>query len=161
MRLAARPAAQRLRGLQDARKHHSLLCALVLGFPAIASAGNRPVVVELFTSEGCSSCPPADTYLTELAHGRRTYWRCAYHVTYWNSLGWKDPYSLRIATERQAAYGARFGDGSYTPEMVIDGKRSAVGSDREKVENAIKAAKSDSTRGALKPDEKAVPFRLD
>jgi hypothetical protein len=120
-------------------------CALVVGFSAVASAGNRPVVVELFTSEGCSSCPPADAYLTELAHERRDVLALAFHVTYWNSLGWRDPYSLQIATQRQATYGALFGDGSYTPEMVIDGKRGVVGSNREDAERAIEAAKSDST----------------
>ncbi|MFO1142037.1 MAG: DUF1223 domain-containing protein [Amaricoccus sp.] len=86
-----------------------------------AFATDRPVVVELFTSQGCSSCPPANAFLSELAKGRRDVLPLGVHVTYWDRLGWKDPFSLRAATARQALYGARFGDGSYTPEMVVDG----------------------------------------
>jgi hypothetical protein len=108
--------------------------------PAIAA--ERPVVVELFTSEGCSSCPPADAFLTELAHGRRDVLPLAFHVTYWNSLGWRDPFSLEAATSRQSTYGARFGDGSYTPEMVVDGTKGLVGSERGTAEAAISAAQS-------------------
>jgi len=70
---------------------------LVGGLSGAAAAAERPVVVELFTSEGCSSCPPADAFLTELAHGRRDVLPLAFHVTYWDSLGWKDPYSLQDA----------------------------------------------------------------
>lgn len=108
--------------------------------PAVAA--ERPVVVELFTSEGCSSCPPADAFLTELAHGRRDVLPLAFHVTYWNSLGWRDPFSLEAATSRQSNYGARFGDGSYTPEMVVDGTKGLVGSERGTAEAAISAAQS-------------------
>lgn len=109
---------------------------------ATAIAAERPVVVELFTSEGCSSCPPADAFLTELAHGRRDVLPLAFHVTYWNSLGWRDPYSLEAATSRQSSYGARFGDGSYTPEMVVDGSKGLVGSERGTAEAVIAAARS-------------------
>ena len=70
--------------------------------PLAAAAAERPVVVELFTSEGCSSCPPADAFLTDLARGRRDVLPLAFHVTYWNSLGWRDPYSLDAATSRQS-----------------------------------------------------------
>jgi hypothetical protein len=104
------------------------------------------VVVELFTSEGCSSCPPADAYLSELIQRRSDILPLAFHVTYWNSLGWKDPFSLDIATQRQAEYARRFGDGSYTPEMVVDGTTAFVGSDRSSAEVAIQKAKdADST----------------
>ncbi len=105
-----------------------------------AAATERPVVVELFTSEGCSSCPPADAVLTELAHGRPDVLPLAFHVTYWDRLGWRDPFSLPAATTRQGAYGSRFGDGSYTPEMVVDGKKGFVGSERTQAEAAIAAA---------------------
>jgi hypothetical protein len=81
---------------------------LISTIPLVAAAAARPVVVELFTSQGCSSCPPADAYLTELSRHRRNILPLAFHVTYWNSLGWKDPYSLDAATERQAGYGARW-----------------------------------------------------
>ena len=115
--------------------------AILLGLPTIASAAERPVVVELFTSEGCSSCPPADNYLTELSNKRHDILPLAFHVTYWNDLGWKDPFSLDAATQRQADYATRFGDGSYTPEMVVDGRTGLVGSDRRTAEAAIDNAK--------------------
>jgi hypothetical protein len=109
--------------------------------PAVAMAAERPVVVELFTSQGCSSCPPANAYLNEMAKQRRDVLALAFHVTYWDRLGWKDPFSIEAATDRQGVYGRRFGDGSYTPEMVVDGAASAVGSDRSEVGSAIEKAK--------------------
>jgi hypothetical protein len=109
--------------------------------PAVSLAAERPVVVELFTSQGCSSCPPANAYLNEMVKQRRDVLALAFHVTYWDRLGWKDPFSLAAATDRQAVYGRRFGDGSYTPEMVVDGAASAVGSDRGEVGPAIENAK--------------------
>jgi hypothetical protein len=123
--------------------------SVVLGFlagvaPLSAGAAERPVVVELFTSQGCSSCPPANAYLNEMAHGRHDVLPLAFHVTYWDRLGWKDPFSLAEATERQDHYGRRFGDGSYTPEIVVDGASSHVGSYREEVGSAIDQAKRDS-----------------
>ena len=118
-----------------------LATALLLAPLTAAAAAERPVVVELFTSEGCSSCPPADAYLTELARGRSDVLPLAFHVTYWDRLGWRDLYSLEAATERQARYGAHFGDGSYTPEMVVDGRKGLVGSDRDAGEAAISAAR--------------------
>lgn len=105
-----------------------------------AAAAERPVVVELFTSEGCSSCPPADAVLTDLAHGRPDVLPLAFHVTYWDRLGWRDPFSLAAATSRQGVYGSRFGDGSYTPEMVVDGAKGFVGSERAQAEAAIASA---------------------
>src|ERR1700752_407446 len=96
--------------------------------PAASVAADRPVVVELFTSQGCSSCPPANAYLNELVRDRSDVLALAFHVTYWDRLGWKDPLSIQAATERQDRYGHRFGDGSYTPEIVVDGASSHVGS---------------------------------
>jgi hypothetical protein len=114
-----------------------IACAL----PGCAPAGGRPVVVELFTSQGCSSCPPADAFLTEMAQKRADVLPLAFHVTYWNGLGWKDPFALSAATARQEAYATRLGGGSYTPEMVIDGKSGHVGSRRSEVEAAIAVAR--------------------
>ena len=131
------------------RVSHLVFSAIMLAAPAMASAAERPVVVELFTSEGCSSCPPAEMFLNELSHQRRDVLPLAFHVTYWNSLGWKDPYSLESATLRQASYGARFGDGSYTPEMVVNGRRDLVGSDRDKANAAIEQARSDFTAASI------------
>jgi hypothetical protein len=117
--------------------------ALIVALPIAAQAATaeRLVVVELFTSQGCSSCPPADAYLSELSRDRSDVLPLAFHVTYWNNLGWKDPYSFDAATQRQEAYAARFGDGPYTPEIVIDGRHGVVGSDRRSSEAAIAAAK--------------------
>ena len=96
-----------------------------------ARADESPVVVELFTSQGCSSCPPADAFLTELAGQRRDVLPLAFHVTYWDYLGWKDPYSLDAATTRQREYARQLGeDGVYTPQMVVDGATGFVGSNR-------------------------------
>jgi hypothetical protein len=118
------------------------LVGLALGcLTATASASERPVVVELFTSQGCSSCPPANAFLNEMTKGRRDVLPLAFHVTYWDRLGWKDPFSLEVATERQDRYGHRFGDGSYTPEMVVDGSVGLVGSERDEVNAAIAQAK--------------------
>jgi len=117
--------------------------ALIVALPVAAQAATTEplVVVELFTSQGCSSCPPADAYLSELSRSRSDVLPLAFHVTYWNNLGWKDPFSLDAATQRQATYAARFGYGSYTPEIVVDGRRGLVGSDRSAAAAAIAAEK--------------------
>ena len=78
-----------------------MLAGLALGLlPVMASAGERPVVVELFTSQGCSSCPPANAFLNEMSKDRSDVLPLAFHVTYWDRLGWRDPFSLEAATER-------------------------------------------------------------
>ena len=121
----------------------SLLAAALI--PLSARAADHPVVVELFTSQGCSSCPPANAYLNEMARDRRDVLPLAFHVTYWDRLGWKDPFSLEAATARQGRYGHR---GSYTPEMVVDGASSHVGSDRGEVGTAIEKARQKSETAA-------------
>jgi len=116
-----------------------------------AHATERPIVIELFTSQGCSSCPPANAYLNELVSQQRDVLPLALHVTYWDRLGWKDPFSLSAATDRQARYGSRFGDGSYTPEIVVDGLTSHVGSNRAEVGTAIdRARRTKLTAAAIK-----------
>jgi hypothetical protein len=120
------------------------LGALAALSPEIATAAERPVVVELFTSQGCSSCPPANAYLNELSKRPSDVLALAFHVTYWDYLGWKDPFSLQLATDRQARYGRRFGDGSYTPEIVVDGLSGVVGSDRGDVDQAVAKARANS-----------------
>lgn len=129
----------------------AIFCAAagtLLASHAFAAAAPRPVVVELFTSQGCSSCPPADRYLSELSDTRTDVLPLAFHVTYWNQLGWKDPFSFEAVDARQAHYAERFRDFAYTPEMVIDGKSEVVGSNRAAVRSAIDDAKSTGVTAA-------------
>ncbi|MBE9552890.1 MAG: DUF1223 domain-containing protein [Proteobacteria bacterium] len=121
----------------------SILAALV-GFGAaggaLAEADTPPTVVELFTSQGCSSCPPADAFLAELAE-RDDVIAVAFHVNYWDYIGWKDPFATGWGTERQYGYAKVLGRGyPYTPQMVVNGKHDMVGSDRVQVANAMVAS---------------------
>jgi len=125
-----------------------LACARADGEPPKADrpAGPEgPVVLELFTSQGCSSCPPAEALLAKLARagaaGDRAVAPLAFHVDYWNDLGWADPYSLPAWTERQHQYSRALGDNRvYTPELVVGGATGMVGSDASAVSQAIQRA---------------------
>ena len=111
---------------------------------SMVQAETRPVVVELFTSQGCSSCPPADRLLGELAQ-RADVIALGFHIDYWDDLGWKDPLSSPEATARQRDYARQFGRRQvYTPQLVVDGTEEAVGSDRAAVLNAVTQAKRDT-----------------
>jgi hypothetical protein len=118
------------------------------------SAGT-PVLVELFTSEGCSDCPPADALLERLDTSQPVAGAqlivMSEHVDYWNDIGWRDPYSSHAYSERQSTYATRFGLSSvYTPQMVVDGKFEFVGSDeRRAITAAERAAKVDKIRMSL------------
>jgi len=123
----------------------AVILAAWLPLAGTAAAQSRPVVAELFTSEGCSSCPPADALLAEIARTRPDVLPLAFHVTYWNNLGWPDPFSLPAATARQREYATWLGlDGLYTPQLVVDGRRDVVGSDRAGVAAAVRAAERDA-----------------
>ena len=123
--------------------------ACLFGVAAPARATDRPVVVELFTSEGCSSCPPADALVAELARTRPGLLPLTFHVTYWNSLGWHDPFSFLGATERQRRYvELAVSPNVYTPAMVVDGRRDVVGSDRAAVTAVIDHAFADARAAA-------------
>ncbi len=105
----------------------TLLCALpalTLHLAAAQADGPAKGVVELFTSQGCSSCPPADAAFSSIVK-RDGVVALSWHVDYWNYLGWKDTFSSAAATSRQAAYGQRIGGGSYTPEFVVNGERGS------------------------------------
>jgi hypothetical protein len=122
-------------------KAGAFLAAFCLGFAVPVLAGERPVVVELFTSEGCSSCPPADALLAELA-GRSDVLALSFHVDYWDRLGWKHPFSSSAATQRQQRYNSLLGLTTvYTPQVVVDGKWQAVGSDRTAIERLLAAVR--------------------
>lgn len=110
-----------------------------------ASTGERiPVIVELFTSEGCSSCPPADAVLSELEKSQPVanvqIITLGEHVDYWNYLGWSDPFSNAIFSERQQAYSQSLGSNTYTPQMVVNGQAEFNGSDASKAVAAITRA---------------------
>ena len=117
-----------------------------------ATRATGPVVVELFTSEGCSSCPPADDWLREIAAARTVdgapVIALSEHVDYWNRLGWKDPFSSAAMTARQNRYARALESEVYTPQMVVDGGVAFVGSDRQTAAAAIRAAAS-SKKAAL------------
>lgn len=114
----------------------------VSGQVAPPAAQRVPVLVELFTSEGCSDCPPADALLAKLDATQPVSGVQAIvlseHVTYWNHQGWSDPFSLEAMTQRQEDYARRFGlDSSYTPQMVVDGTDQFVGSNARALIAAI------------------------
>jgi len=120
----------------------------LLGLVVSAVAMAQPVVVELFTSEGCSSCPPADALVGELAR-RPGVIALAYHVDYWDDRGWRDRFSLPESTRRQRGYVRRLEKaGAFTPQIVVSGDTSLVGSNRAAVEKAV-AGDRDALRMSL------------
>ena len=144
----------------------AIIAVIVLFAPSSRAASPRPaaspVVVELFTSQSCSSCPPADELLTELARTRPDILALDFHVTYWDRLGWKDPYSLPQATQRQRRYSELWGrDGVYTPQLVAGGRHQAVGSDRGDVLAAIAAAAADEPAAPVQLGRDAAGLVLD
>jgi hypothetical protein len=110
----------------------------MMGLAGSAAAAPAPkAVVELFTSQGCSSCPPADEFVVELA-GRPDILALTFPVDYWDYLGWKDTLAQPAFTARQRAYASARNDKQvYTPQVVVNGLKPIVGSDREKIESVI------------------------
>lgn len=128
-----------------------LAAALSAGAHSAGAGARRPVVVELFTSQGCSSCPPADAFLSRLAD-RKDVLAMSLPITYWDMLGWKDTLANEGNTRRQKAYAAAMGRGGiYTPQMIVDGVTDVVGSRESQVEGAI---------GARAADMRSVPVAL-
>jgi hypothetical protein len=112
------------------------------------ASDGAPVVLELFTSEGCSSCPPADALISELGGSTKSVIPLAYHVDYWNHLGWADPFSSHQWSERQSDYARAMNlEGEYTPQMVIGGGWQCGGSDGTSIARAVAAARSASPLG--------------
>jgi hypothetical protein len=125
----------------------ALILALAVLVSPAASAGQTPrAVVELYTSQGCSSCPPADARLTELSR-KPDFVALTLHVDYWDYLGWKDTLAKPEFSERQRAYSHSRGDrGVYTPQMIVNGAYACVGSDDGKIDVSIEKATSEHPR---------------
>lgn len=151
------------------------LSALLLALASLLAApaaAERPILLELFTSQGCSSCPPADRLLADLAQQPGVL-ALAFHVDYWDRLGWKDPYASAEWTERQRGYGGRltgspYAGRIYTPQLVIDGKIDAVGSDAPAIRRALIKARAEAINvgvsltlrpGGLRAVAQASPYK--
>ncbi|MFZ0582872.1 MAG: DUF1223 domain-containing protein [Candidatus Acidiferrales bacterium] len=148
------------------------LVEAVGGDPHLAneSAQRNPVLVELFTSEGCSDCPPADALLERLDRSQPVSGAdlivLSEHVDYWNDIGWKDPFSSREYSERQGAYASEFGlSGVYTPQMIVDGRIQLVGSDEKgaihAIENASRSAKIPVSLSSIHFDGEKIVLHLE
>ena len=122
--------------------------AALLGGAASSAPPAQPVVVELFTSQGCSSCPPADVALAQVAD-RPDVIALSFGVTYWDNLGWKDTFARREFTERQQDYAQRFGHAPYTPEVIAGGRADSVGNSRSIVEGLIARARGPAATSIL------------
>jgi hypothetical protein len=125
-------------------------------------------VLELFTSEGCSSCPPADALLARIQKeaGDKPVYILAYHVDYWNRLGWKDVFSNPLFTERQYQYSTQLSAQVYTPQLVVNGRSEYVGSDASAVNSAMEKALQDSAavnleiNGHLQPGKTSLDYKI-
>ena len=136
--------------------------AVVAGVAAADSHQGRPLtVVELFTSQDCSSCPPADAFLGELAR-RDDVLALSVHVDYWDYIGWKDPFASPKNTQRQRRYAKSLGlRYIYTPQMVIQGADHATGSDRARILAKIaQAAKTDRVAVGIRSDGNGLLVRV-
>ena len=121
----------------------NLATLALLGLSALANASSRPAVIELFTSQGCSSCPPADAYVGKLS-SRPDVIALAFHVSYWDDLGWRDRFALTEAVDRQNVYARNLRRASvYTPQLIVDGLDDSAGS------NARLAAAADAVPVAV------------
>lgn len=120
-------------------------------------------VVELFTSQGCSSCPPADLLLARTIAdanlGNKKIFAMEFHVDYWNRLGWTDPFSDQQFTQRQQDYDSKLNSSEYTPQMIVNGKTPFVGSDETALHKALTAALSENAQASFK--SLAASFQTD
>ena len=137
--------------------------APIAGSEAKKTPAQQIVLAELFTSQGCSSCPPADAVLQRLAadhqNGELPVIALSYHVDYWNRLGWRDPYSDAAFSERQRQYAQHINDqGVYTPQLVINGQSGHIGSREQAVRNALATASQRATGIAI---QKQIDWQSD
>lgn len=124
------------------KKVLSIVASIMVAATASAQDADRPTVIELFTSQGCSSCPPADAALRAL-RDRPGMLTLSWPVDYWDRLGWEDTFAHPHNAMRQAAYNKRFGRGGvFTPQMVFDGRLQSVGSNQNAVRDAIDEARA-------------------
>lgn len=134
--------------------------------PQVGDGKRSPVIVELFTSEGCSSCPPADKVLAELERSQPIAGAeiipLSEHVDYWNYIGWSDPFSSELFSARQQAYAPVFrNDSAYTPQMIVDGQAEFVGSNLARAQTAIaRAAKLPKAEVKLEVAREAQTIKL-
>ena len=127
-----------------------------------------PVLVELFTSQGCSSCPSADRLLSQLTAGETEVIPLSFHVDYWNYIGWTDPFSSAEWSKRQSSYANAFDSSRvYTPQLVVNGRRDCVGSNEKRVREEIERAAREGTAGRLElemipgEDTRSVHLEID
>ncbi|MEP0266273.1 DUF1223 domain-containing protein [Dokdonia sp.] len=123
------------------RHSHKITLLFILLFQTGLFAQKTPTVIELFTSQGCSSCPPADALLEEI---KNTYGAdvitLSYHVDYWDYIGWKDPFATQAFTKKQYGYAEKFRSrGVYTPQAVINGRSHYTGSDKSSIYRVLKS----------------------
>ncbi len=126
------------------RYSHKIILFFILLLQTSLFAQNTPTVIELFTSQGCSSCPPADALLKEIkdAYGDDVI-TLSYHVDYWDYIGWKDPFATQAFTQKQYGYAQKFKSRSvYTPQAVINGRTHYTGSDKSSIYRVLESKNS-------------------
>ena len=134
----------------------SLLLSTLISQPEeiIVPENKGIAVIELFTSQGCSSCPSADKLLSEIIDNSSKndlpVFGLSFHVDYWNRLGWKDPYSSKAFTDRQYAYARKLNSRSvYTPQMIVNGNNEFVGSNKRTASSAIRTGLANTDRDII------------
>jgi hypothetical protein len=143
------------------RSLRAMFAVLFLALPSLAGASDGPhAVVELFTSQGCSSCPPADRLVTEISR-RSDLVVLSYPVDYWDYLGWQDTLASPANSARQRDYAAARGDRDvYTPQIVVNGQRHMVGSDRRALDAALTAASPLPVAVEILPENGVLRIRV-
>jgi len=128
--------------------------------PAQTTPSRGPSVVELYTSQGCSSCPPADRVLGELSTMPNVI-ALAFHVDYWDNIGWRDHYSIPNAVERQYRYVQSLGlSSAFTPQAVVDGRSSFVGSDKRRILDALADQAGEAVPVSLEVSDGVLTVRV-